>query len=618
MPVGNVYLPGAPGAPVGKFSFLIDSRDNTNADQVEVGTYVAVDTDEGVVIGSVIDINAVGDAGSPVEAMMSMIGGNLKVLGTEALLATAQVLASDRLRPVRAGRVRLATIGEILNALGQDKIDFKVPVGTVNIPGGGMVPVGLDGPSVLGPESAGLIVVGRSGMAAKTSFLTVALRSAMHASQERGEGIGAVLFNVKGSDLLFLDNEPAPGYELTEADKAMYASMGVPATPFPDVTVYGPALPGAGTSSARDSAIPLQYDIASLWQYIPLIYPNSSENLVNLMADMRDNLLNHPSPNMRLDTIDKLDDWFNERFEELDRAAEDPSTPGSLKTTFWKSHHMATGRQAHRRIMSLVPRFGGLLGRGRAQEGRDIPRHGWRDGQVIVVDLANLHPDVQGIVIARTVKRLMESAEEGELGVERLVFMADELNKWAPRGVGGEYGMLRKAIEDVSARGRYAGTSLFGAAQQGSRISETVFTNASTRALGVTDDSELGSGLYGRNLSSGFVEQIETLNKGQMAVWHTTFRRPVIVNFPRPAWATGKSKSAVKRKDSVSVLGLSEEGQERLIEGVGREAAKDIVAAAGGGADAIEALKRFRVPDMKRVDLQHNTPRVDDSDPFGD
>src|SRR5205085_10822270 len=51
----------------------------------------------------------------------------------------------------------------------------------------------------------------------------------------------ALMFNVKGEDLCFLDH---PTSRLTESAVDSYAKLGLPAQPFPDVAVYAPPRPG--------------------------------------------------------------------------------------------------------------------------------------------------------------------------------------------------------------------------------------------------------------------------------------------------------------------------------------------------------------------------------------
>lgn len=618
--VGQIYLPGMPGQPVGKFQFLVETSPGEQGDggrDLEVGGFVSVDTDEGTVVGTVTDMHAIGSVNDPIAADLSSATDTaLMTKLPEVTLASAQVLHSDKLRPVRAGKVRFATRSEVSTALGQDKMKWRIPVGTVKLGTGELLDVGVDGESVLGVEAQGLCVGGRAG-AAKTSFLTVALRSAMTHASKQGLSTAMIAINVKGEDLLWLSEPPTKSFALEDTDRAMYEALGVEASPFEKVTVYAPSLPGgAEPNCPRDDAQLLRWDLMQVWPYLNQIFPEAMENanLAGLLADIKEDLLNAQSPVKRKRTLAQLDEWFKDRFAELE---EDET--GNGKSMFWKSHHVATGRRAHRMLLSLVTRFGGLLSKESTKPEYDVPVTGLEDGEVFVLDIANLAPDVQALVIGRTVKRLFAAAERGETGVDRVMLLSDELNQWAPRGPAGEYAGVRRSLRSVASRGRYAGVSLWAAAQQLSKVDETILTNASSQALGITNATELGTGVYGK-LSSGVYEQIQVQRKGEMTLWHTEFRVPIKINFPRPCFQTGKPDAdparKKRRKVATDVLPVSDASKEKLMEGIPQDVADQVVAQEDDPMRALEKLKDLRVPDIRKQHL-HQPKSVDEDDPFG-
>lgn len=619
-PVGQIFLPGNPGQPVGKFQFLVDLDPEVvdtgaSASDLEIGGFVSVDTPEGVVVGMVTDMHMLGDSNDPfVTDLRPRTDIPTAVSSAELSVATAQVLASDRLRPVRSGPVRFSTAEEVSKALGQDDIRWKVPVGTVKLGTGELMPLCLDGDFTTGPEAAGVLVAGKSGLASKTSASTVLAHSLLQTAEKVGESIAILFVNVKGTDLLALDQPPAESKALTDDDRAMYEAMGLAPEPFRNVRVYAPSLPG-GTepNSARDDAQLIRWDLPMIWPYLNQVY-SFDDNLRNLLADMRDEVVEYPNPARRADTIAKLDAWFQDKFDAYD----DPDA--ERRGAAWKSHHIATLRRAHRLITSLVPRFGGLVSRESTRAEFDIPTKGWRSGDVVVLDIAALQPDVQGITLGRTITRIFEAAEAGELGVDRITVVFDELNQFAPNSGGAEFSGVKKSIRDVFARGRYAGVSSISACQVLSRVDTEVVQNSATKLLGVSDYGEITSGVYGSRLPAGFIEQVETAPKGSMAVFHHLFRQPVSsCRFPRPAWHTGKldTSTGVKlRKQTTDTLGLSGESVENLTEGLDQQTVDHIIANADGTEEAIEALKRHRVVDLRKRDL-HTARAVVDDDPFG-
>jgi hypothetical protein len=601
--LGTVYLPSGTGTPVGRFEFIVDPDLGA---QVEIGTPVAADTEEGTVVGAVVDMRTVGTDSDPVAA--DLAGTRLAHLG-DVMLATVQVFHSEKMRPVRSGGVRAASAVEMQKATGADKMEWRIPAGLIPLADGSFAPAFFDGYALLGPESAHLTVGGLSGQAAKTSYIGALLAATLGAARP-DHRVAGIIFNVKGEDLIWLDEAPSNGFELTEDDRQMYAALGVPAAPFRDVTVYAPALPAGapGTRSPRGDAMRLGWDLPMVWPYLryflgPVVFED--EKVSSFLADFQTRLMKHPDPVQRIDTFDKLDRWFGERLSEAEETE---------SMYAWGSHHKATMWRLRRMLMGLVPRCGGLLSGGTAKPGEDVPTQGWTQGQLIVVDIAGLSVDVQSVIIARTIERLLRSAEEGELGVEHLVVVADELNAFAP-SQGGEMAAVKRVLQRVATQGRYAGISLWGAGQKLSKVDELVRDNAATRALGITADGELASGVYGK-LPGGLTERIATLPKGQMALSHYSFRSTLLVKFPRPAWRTGKATtSAASRPKTTSVLNLSPRSVERLTEGIRPDIAEDLISASGSAEEARAALEAARIPDMKNTAL-HAPYEFDPENPF--
>jgi hypothetical protein len=601
-PLGTIYLP-ASGTGVGTFQFIVDPE---NGGAVEIGTPVAAETAEGELVGVVVDLHTIGVGRDPVRDELGARYDQSYIASIpEVMLATVQVYSSPAMRPTRAGVVKPANAKQLLDATGINRIDWPIPAGVLPLAGGGFARVCMDGKALLGPESAHLIVNGLSGQAAKTSYAGVLLKSAIASGSEE-DTVGALIFNVKGDDLVYLDQKPSAGYELSEEDLAMYEALGIPAEPFKDVEVWAPALPGGEkTISRRDDVSVLRWDLKSMWNYMHhIIGVYDDEKVSSFIAEFGEMHIKNPNPSMQINTFDALEHWFDERFAE---AAERNDNNG------WRSHHIATLRRIRRMIMGLVPRCGGLLARGTAKQSDDIPVNAFRHGKVVVVDIAGLQPDVQSIVIARTLDRIMKEAEDKYIGVDHLVVFADELNAFAP-AQGGDLKAVRKILQKISTQGRYAGISLWGACQKMSKIDELVRDNSATRALGITTDGELASGVYGK-LHSGLAERIATLPKGQMALYHYTFRGAMVVRFPRPAWRTGKAKSLKNRESASDILNLSEASKNRLFEGLDKDAVDRIIAENDNPEAAVEALKKNRRPDMSKTAL-HEKSRFDVEDPF--
>lgn len=536
VPVGQVYLP-ADGTPVGKFNVVVDADDGT---RVEIGSFVTADTDEGSVVGVVSEMEVYGDHTRPQQADLDGPAaiGKLPPVRT----GEVQVMRSKRMRPVGAGLVRPASEAEVAAALGMDAMAWPIPVGTARMLSGDVVPVSVDGEFVAGPEGQGLLVFGRSGVASKTSFMTVALKSLL-ASTDRPDprtgyrrSAAALVVNVKGEDLVWLDHPPEPSQALQDTDHEMYEALGADPEPFADVTVYAPAdvVSGARPATVRPDATPLSWDLQQVWKYLPLLEPEmySDDKMMSFVSIFESEYMNHSDPGRRIESFRALEGWLRKEIEDAEDAKNDTILEGRI--------HRATAARVLRKFSGLRARSRGLISEEKAVEGHDVPVTDWRQGEVKVLDLARLNPEVQGFVIARTVDRLLSQAEGDGLGVDHLVVVTDELNQWAPSGSAGEFDAVRRTLRRLASQGRYSRICLFGAAQSASKINEHVRDNSVTKAVGSSADSEVTSGVHGR-IGPGLAEKIASLPKGSTMLWHPSFRQPVAVMFPRPAWRMGRA-----------------------------------------------------------------------------
>ena len=136
-----------------------------------------------------------------------------------------------RARDVRAAApgtpVRRAIGAERDTALYFDRMVAKLPIG-----------LGRDGAPLYanlefldGTRGAHVNISGISGVATKTSYATFLLYSLFRSGVLGAEAANtkALVFNVKGEDLLFLDQ---PNIRLTDDDRERYGRLGLPAEPF--------------------------------------------------------------------------------------------------------------------------------------------------------------------------------------------------------------------------------------------------------------------------------------------------------------------------------------------------------------------------------------------------
>src|SRR3954468_5088278 len=221
---------------------------------IGIGTIVRVDGEIPVggqlvrVYGVVVEGFSYTDLQSPIHDVLGHDGtpSGATVAATqraEIRLYTAHVLRQlpeEPLQPVPMGNVALASDEDVAVALRMDTYlapgnRTAIPVGVYRA-GAMEAPIYLDADFLLGPEAAHLNITGVSGLATKTSAVEWLLASIFtHFPQQKGS-VASVCFNVKGPDLLFLDQ---PG-ELNETDRAICDKLGVPPKPFTDVRYFAP------------------------------------------------------------------------------------------------------------------------------------------------------------------------------------------------------------------------------------------------------------------------------------------------------------------------------------------------------------------------------------------
>jgi hypothetical protein len=519
---------------------------------VGIGTIVRVDGDvpvdgrRPVVYGVVTEAEGWTDVVSPLHEVLGRDGDPAApappTARAEIRLYTAQVLRQipdEPLQPVPLGGVHLADDADVAVALRMDSYlrpesRTAIPIGVYRA-GPVQSPVYLDADFLLGPEAAHLNITGVSGLATKTSAVEWLLASLFtHFPAQKGS-IAAVCFNVKGSDLCFLDQ---PG-RLAPEDEALYDALGVPAKPFERVELYAPYT-AAGWSLAtyrshealQHNVRPLTWGLAEVLQYAEVLL---NKDDVDAKADALIDFIRERVVQRRFDLDDgsvhevrsfaDLDAWFRAVLKHME----------GKNLESWRTHHAATIRKVRNRLTNISTRCRGLVTDD--GEASDLPFGSFQDRTVYVVDVAMQEDDAQDLIFARVVSQLREHLERRALGVDHVVVFVDELNKYAPHDGPDTY--VRKMLLDIAERGRYLGLVQFGAQQFRSQVHRRVVGNCGTALFGRMDGDELATPGYA-TLSPAVRTRLATLDKGQLMVRHPHFAQPVFVRFPRPAVLTGR------------------------------------------------------------------------------
>jgi DNA helicase HerA-like ATPase len=421
------------------------------------------------------------------------------------------------------------------------------------------LPIGLsrDGEPVFanldfldGTRGAHVNISGISGVATKTSYATFLLQSLFRSGALGGEAASthAIVFNVKGEDLLFLDQR---NDRLKEEDRASYRKLGLPDEAFDSVQILAPVRPSSrerlpATGSRLEGVSAFFWTLRELVEerLLRFLFAETDHEASQLAfvvdriearlaaalreGDARDAWIEIEG--RRLETFDALVELLTERETDERSLAERWAYPAAAGTV-----------AAFERRLHAAARHVGHLIRGRDVGKRDAHRLDWKRKQVSVVDIHALHDRAKRFVVGAVLKRMFEEKES--LGTSRpLVFVVlDELNKYAPREGSGP---IKEVLLDVSERGRSLGIVLVGAQQTASEVEPRIVANAALRVVGRLDMAEAERAEYGFLTAAGR-GRAGILKPGTMIVQQPEIPTPLLVRFPFPAWATRRSEALV-------------------------------------------------------------------------
>jgi DNA helicase HerA-like ATPase len=450
--------------------------------------------------------------------------------------------------PPRPGlEVRRASGARREQALFFDGMERKLPIG-----------LSRDGEPVFanlnfldGSRGAHVNISGISGVATKTSYATFLLHSLFTSGALGGDAANthALVFNVKGEDLLFLDQ---PNARLRDEDRAAYAKLGLPAESFSSTQFLAPVRKGSAerlpaTGSRAEGVTAFFWTIREvvverLLRFLFAEADDAASQLSFVVEKIEARLAAAAAAKggakdpwievegQKIETFDGLVELLTEHPEGNESLAERWARPAAVGTV-----------AAFERRLHAAARHVGHLIRGRDIGQRDAHLLDWRRKQMSVVDIHSLHDRAKRFVVGAVLKRLFEEKEA--LGTSRpLVFVVlDELNKYAPREGSGP---IKEVLLDVSERGRSLGIVLVGAEQTASEVEGRVVANAALRVVGRLDAAEAERPEYGFLTAAGR-GRAGILKPGTMIVLQPEIPAALLVRFPFPAWATRKSEVAV-------------------------------------------------------------------------
>jgi hypothetical protein len=426
-------------------------------------------------------------------------------------------------------------------ALHFDRMERQIPMGT----GRDGIPVYLNADFLDGQRGAHVSISGISGVATKTSFATFLLYSVFHSGALGGDAVNAkaLIFNVKGEDLLFLDH---PNIKLDDKTTAAYAALGLPAKPFSDVRVYAP--PRMGDSSGTPDVNSRMSGVDSFYwtleefcadRLLPYVFADADDErqqYTMVVHAVTAHLARHAVPadggvavdGTRLSSYADLADFVVAQLSDDEtRFAWTGSSVG-----------MGTVNAFARRLIASKRDLGRLI-RGDLATRRPHQINTDESAQVTVVDLHNLPDRAQRFVVGVTLKKEFERKEKKGTAKPLLFVVLDELNKYAPREGSSP---IKEVLLDIAERGRSLGVILVGAQQTASEVERRIVTNSAVRVVGRLDAAEASRPEYGF-LPPAQRQRVLLAKPGTMFVNQPDIPVPLCVEFPFPAWATRHSEA---------------------------------------------------------------------------
>lgn len=462
--------------------------------------------------------------------------------------------------PVLNGQdVCFADSNEVSDALGLSEIKNPVPCGYLEMYQGAeedekvKLCVNVDANYLIGPEGAHLNISGISGLAAKTSYSMFLMKGIQDRELSKvidpdkdDGGVAFVIFNVKGNDLLAIDepNEFANENEKAETYK-LYEELNMRTTPFQNVHYFYPYSDKQSKNTyfdLNDVERNIKNGKAHMFKYE---YKSDKDNLDLMFSSLDD-------PAMTMESIltniisnqgnfGNLSSWkeFLDEVHKNGVAGTKDDRDKSISVMSWRKFERIVKKSIYNNnIFSNIKdgshdiRISDAISR-------------IKKNDVFVIDIAKLNDDMQCFVFGDAIRAIYNfklgqiPTEEDYVPPSKIIIFIDELNKYASTDTPKSSPILRQVL-DIAERGRSLGIVLFAAEQFKSAIHPRVTGNCSTFAYGRTNAIELGKGDY-KYIPSIYKSMMARLDQGEYIIQNPVFSSLLSVKFPKPIYKQFKS-----------------------------------------------------------------------------
>ncbi|HRY74133.1 MAG TPA: ATP-binding protein [Candidatus Dojkabacteria bacterium] len=445
--------------------------------------------------------------------------------------------------------VSLGNEKEVQKALGLDEVKNPLACGYIEMYEAKdkiRLPVFLNSDFLLGPEGAHLNISGISGLAAKTSYSMFLIKAVQQRYLQKdipkNESVAFVLFNIKGRDLLAIDEQNA---DLSEKDKELYSNLKLNDQPFENVTYFYPYDKNDSINTyAKTKDVETQIDANKAFKY-KYLYEQDKDCMELFFSNIDDpqetmssiiNLILNGEANFG--DIRSWEDFVEEvkSYTEKNASGKDKS----ISVLSWRKFLRIIRKSLTNPIFAkrVVPTKN-------ETRLREYITQKIKKNDVYVIDIAKLDEDMQAFVFGDVVNSIYEM-KLGQVGdrepdeiPSKIVIFVDELNKYASGDVPKNSPILRKIIE-ITERGRSLGLILFSAEQFKSAIHDRVKGNCSTHAYGRTNAIEVSKNDY-KYLPTVYKGMMTRLPQGEYIIQNPVLRSLLNIKFPNPVYKQFKN-----------------------------------------------------------------------------
>jgi uncharacterized protein len=396
-----------------------------------------------------------------------------------------------------------------------------------------------------GTRGAHVNISGISGVATKTTYATFLLFSVFRSGVLGAESVNtrALIFNVKGEDLLFLDHA---NIELSADDERRYRALGLESGAFPDVGVWAPGRRG-DANAVPDVASRTEGVTSFFWtidefcrqELLPFLFADAEDDRAQYTLVVQNVTARLKQAEPAGEGAVRIDGEVVRTFPELVDLIGARLDPDELDYDKWAGRAIGQGT-----VNAFVRRLHGAVRHVEHLIRSDVPKPERHQidldaSQVTVVDLHNLNDRAKRFVVGVVLRKMFERKERSGQSRPLQFVVLDELNKYAPRDGSSP---IKELLLDIAERGRSLGVILIGAQQTASEVERRIVANSAIRVVGRLDPAEASRGEYGF-LSPVQRQRATILKPGTMLVSQPELPVPLVAQFPFPAWATRASEA---------------------------------------------------------------------------